>query len=216
MKFKREIVGEVSINNLCDHALKHYEEVSDKADDWYAFIPHAIEFYRENYNSWTIKFFRIALGVCMIAITLLLSWCYFSFHTNLVNKSNHIESLEASLDFACKVNNIVLNVRDDLAFIYAIRELSKGIVYNMDELITDNPYLVDTLIKVLEDIKQSTGPYYADSSATDADSFAIDSSFYGYEKRHLKDSHQVCNLIYMVKNMKRRTIEECLSKGKRE
>lgn len=38
--------AQASLDDLCNNALKHYEEVSALAHHWNSLIPHAIDFYR--------------------------------------------------------------------------------------------------------------------------------------------------------------------------
>lgn len=37
----------VSHEEICDGALKHYEELADKCHDWYSVVPRAIRFYKK-------------------------------------------------------------------------------------------------------------------------------------------------------------------------
>lgn len=43
---KSELPGRTPFSELCDAALRHYEEVSDKAQSWLSTVPHAIEFFK--------------------------------------------------------------------------------------------------------------------------------------------------------------------------
>lgn len=38
-----------SHEDLCNDALKHYEEISSEATHWNSLVPLAIEYYRDNY-----------------------------------------------------------------------------------------------------------------------------------------------------------------------
>ncbi len=43
-------VCEATHEELCDSALKHYEELAKKCSDWYSLVPKAIEFYKQHGN----------------------------------------------------------------------------------------------------------------------------------------------------------------------
>ena len=41
--------GRTQHEHACNLALKHYEKISEEAQEWYSLVPKAIEFYRDNY-----------------------------------------------------------------------------------------------------------------------------------------------------------------------
>ena len=42
--------GAATHEELCDKALAHYQEISDKACCWNSTVVHAIEFYKQNWK----------------------------------------------------------------------------------------------------------------------------------------------------------------------
>ena len=47
---EKERLCKTPLKELCEQALKHYEEISTKAMHWNSLIPKAIKFYQENYK----------------------------------------------------------------------------------------------------------------------------------------------------------------------
>ena len=47
---KEEPSKEATHEELCNQALKHYEEISDAACHWNSVVPEAIKYYRDNYR----------------------------------------------------------------------------------------------------------------------------------------------------------------------